>query len=52
MSTELRRIDGKPVLRFERVLAHPPAKVWRAVTEPDGCAGSSGTTRTRARRWS
>jgi uncharacterized protein YndB with AHSA1/START domain len=34
MTTELRRIDGKPVLRFERVLAHPPAKVWRAVTEP------------------
>ncbi|MFE9749311.1 SRPBCC family protein [Saccharothrix saharensis] len=34
MSAELRRIDGKPVLRFERVLAHPPAKVWRAVTEP------------------
>ncbi|WP_367137164.1 SRPBCC family protein [Saccharothrix sp. HUAS TT1] len=34
MSTELRRINGKPVLRFERVLAHPPAKVWRAITEP------------------
>jgi uncharacterized protein YndB with AHSA1/START domain len=34
MTTELRRIDGRPVLRFERVLAHPPAKVWRAVTEP------------------
>jgi uncharacterized protein YndB with AHSA1/START domain len=38
MNTELRRIDGKPVLRFERVLAHPPAKVWRAVTEPDELA--------------
>lgn len=34
MSAELRQVDGKPVLRFERVLAHPPAKVWRAVTEP------------------
>ncbi|MFD1147378.1 SRPBCC family protein [Saccharothrix hoggarensis] len=34
MSAELRRIDGKPVLRFERVLAHPRDKVWRAVTEP------------------
>lgn len=32
--TAFERIDGKPVLRFERVLAHPPAKVWRAVTEP------------------
>jgi len=27
-------IAGKPVLRFERVLAHPPAKVWRAVSDP------------------
>ncbi|QFZ22381.1 SRPBCC family protein [Saccharothrix syringae] len=34
MGAELRRIDGRPVLRFERVLAHPPAKVWRVVTEP------------------
>lgn len=34
MSAELRRIDGKPVLRFERLLRHPPTKVWRAVTEP------------------
>jgi uncharacterized protein YndB with AHSA1/START domain len=31
---ELRRIDGKPVLRIERLLRHDPAKVWRAVTEP------------------
>jgi uncharacterized protein YndB with AHSA1/START domain len=27
-------IDGKPVLRFERRLRHPPAKVWRAVSDP------------------
>lgn len=27
-------VGGKPVLRFERRLNHPPAKVWRAVTEP------------------
>jgi uncharacterized protein YndB with AHSA1/START domain len=24
----------RPVLRFARRLAHPPAKVWRAITEP------------------
>jgi uncharacterized protein YndB with AHSA1/START domain len=27
-------VDEKPVLRFERVLAHRPEKVWRAITEP------------------
>jgi uncharacterized protein YndB with AHSA1/START domain len=27
--------DGRLVLRFERRLAHPPAKVWRAITEPE-----------------
>lgn len=26
--------DGRPVLRFERYLAHPPEKVWKAVTDP------------------
>lgn len=26
--------DGRPVLRFERRLAHPPEKVWKAVTDP------------------
>lgn len=26
--------DGRPVLRFERRLAHRPEKVWRALTEP------------------
>ncbi|GAA1269815.1 SRPBCC family protein [Saccharothrix xinjiangensis] len=30
----LERVGGKPVLRFERVLSHPPAKVWRAISEP------------------
>lgn len=28
-------VGGKPVLRFERRLAHPPEKVWRAITDPD-----------------
>jgi uncharacterized protein YndB with AHSA1/START domain len=28
------RDDGKYVLRFERRLAHPPERVWRALTEP------------------
>ncbi|NEE02948.1 SRPBCC family protein [Phytoactinopolyspora halotolerans] len=27
--------DGRAMLRMERRLAHPPAKVWRAITEPD-----------------
>ena len=27
-------IDGRPALRFERRLAHPVEKVWRAVTDP------------------
>lgn len=26
--------DGKPVLRFERRLAHPQQVVWRAITDP------------------
>jgi uncharacterized protein YndB with AHSA1/START domain len=30
----LETIDGRAALRFERRLAHPPARVWRAVTEP------------------
>jgi uncharacterized protein YndB with AHSA1/START domain len=30
----LQTIEGRAVLRFERRLAHPPEKVWRAVTEP------------------
>lgn len=31
---QLRTIDGAPTLRFERRLAHPPAKVWRAISDP------------------
>jgi uncharacterized protein YndB with AHSA1/START domain len=27
-------IDGRPALRFERRLQHPPEQVWRALTEP------------------
>lgn len=27
-------VDGVPTLRFERVLKHPPGKVWRAVSDP------------------
>jgi uncharacterized protein YndB with AHSA1/START domain len=27
-------IAGRPVLRFARRLAHPPEKVWRAITDP------------------
>jgi len=28
-------LDGRPALRFERHLAHPVERVWRAVTEPE-----------------
>jgi uncharacterized protein YndB with AHSA1/START domain len=34
VDAELRMIEGKPVLRFERRLRHSPEKVWRVVTEP------------------
>ncbi|MBB5789124.1 uncharacterized protein YndB with AHSA1/START domain [Jiangella mangrovi] len=31
----VRRVGGGRVeIRFERRLAHPPAKVWRALTDP------------------
>jgi activator of Hsp90 ATPase-like protein len=30
--------DGRPRLRFTRRLPHPPAKVWRAITEPEHLA--------------
>lgn len=33
MNETLRTIDGRHVLRIERRLAHPPRKVWRALTE-------------------
>ncbi|MEU1957789.1 SRPBCC domain-containing protein [Nocardia sp. NPDC019304] len=31
----LHTIDGAPTLRFQRRLAHPPEKVWRAISDPD-----------------
>jgi uncharacterized protein YndB with AHSA1/START domain len=31
--------EGRPMLRFERVLGHPPERVWRALTEPDELVG-------------
>ena len=34
MDATLRTMDGRAVLRLERRLAHPPARVWRALTEP------------------
>lgn len=34
MDATLSYVNGEPTLRFERRLAHSPAKVWRAVTEP------------------
>jgi uncharacterized protein YndB with AHSA1/START domain len=32
---KLEEVDGRPALRFERVLPHPPQRVWRALTEPE-----------------
>nr|MDQ3578604.1 SRPBCC domain-containing protein [Actinomycetota bacterium] len=34
MDATLRTDAGRCVLRLERVFAHPPEKVWRAITEP------------------
>ena len=34
MNETLRTVDDHSVLRIERHLAHPPEKVWRAITEP------------------
>ncbi|GAA1517916.1 SRPBCC family protein [Kribbella lupini] len=34
MSESLTSVDGRTVLRMERELAHPPEKVWRAITDP------------------
>lgn len=30
----LETVDGRPALRFERRLAHPVERVWRAVSDP------------------
>jgi uncharacterized protein YndB with AHSA1/START domain len=38
MYGELDHVDGRPTLRFTRRLAHPPEKVWRALTEPEHLA--------------
>lgn len=35
MNGTLEHTAGGPRLRFTRHLAHPPAKVWRALTEPE-----------------
>jgi uncharacterized protein YndB with AHSA1/START domain len=35
---QLERHDGRWQLRFTRRLAHPPEKVWRALTEPEHLA--------------
>jgi uncharacterized protein YndB with AHSA1/START domain len=35
MKETLTTVDGRPVLRIERRLSHPPEKVWRAITEPE-----------------
>ncbi|MFD0657772.1 SRPBCC family protein [Thermocatellispora tengchongensis] len=34
MKESLGIVDGRPALRMERTLKHPPEKVWRAITEP------------------
>jgi uncharacterized protein YndB with AHSA1/START domain len=34
VNATLDTVDGRSVLRMERRLAHPPEKVWRALTEP------------------
>ena len=34
MNENLSTVEGRSVLRVERRLAHPPEKVWRALTEP------------------
>lgn len=34
MSGTLHTADGRAMLRFERQLAHPAEKVWKALTEP------------------
>ena len=38
MNETLRTVGGRNVLTIERRLAHPPQKVWRAITEPEHVA--------------
>ena len=42
--------DGRWRLRFTRALAHPPDKVWRAISEPEHLAQWFPTTIEGARR--
>lgn len=44
MYGELEELAGRWVLRFTRRLAHPPEKVWRALTEPEHLAAWFPTT--------
>jgi uncharacterized protein YndB with AHSA1/START domain len=41
---QLERGEDQPRLRFTRRLAHPPARVWRALTEPEHLAAWFPTT--------
>ncbi|HEX8743631.1 MAG TPA: SRPBCC family protein [Thermoleophilaceae bacterium] len=34
-----KRDDGRAVIRFERTIAHPPERVWAAITEPGEMIG-------------
>ncbi|MCW3067525.1 MAG: hypothetical protein JWL67_150 [Solirubrobacterales bacterium] len=36
---KLQEEAGRTTLRFERILAHPPERVWRALTEKDELEG-------------
>lgn len=38
MTGSLETVDDRPALRFERRLARPVERVWRAITEPDELA--------------
>src|SRR5205085_289579 len=38
VNATLHTSDGRPMLRFERRLEHPPERVWRAITEPEELA--------------
>jgi DNA-binding transcriptional ArsR family regulator/uncharacterized protein YndB with AHSA1/START domain len=44
MDGQLEQRDGRWRLRFTRRLPHPPAKVWRALTEPEHLAAWFPTT--------
>lgn len=50
MDTTLRTEDGRWVLSLRRNLAHPPEKVWRAVTEPGHLASWFPATMTMTPR--